>query len=298
LRRQLLGIATDAVQTARQLQNVGQADAPDVLQAEVEAEQAALEYTTAQRVYIQEFRTLAALTGKADIPLSPLAGDLEQPPQIASEEISGQILRDSPTLKRAQQEVARTEAALRAAKRESVPDLTLRAGVQQNYQHLPEDSSRPVGIQGFATAGITLPIFNRNQGNVTAASAELERARSEVMRIELVLRQSIQTLLQRYLADRTQAERYREQMIPRAQRAYELYLNKYRNMASAYPQVIVSQRTLFQLRVAYLQVLQNLWSEAIALQNFTLSDGLNAPMPSGSNSTEINLPSASGVAVQ
>ena len=45
-------------------------------------------------------------------------------------------------------------------------------------------------------------------------------------------------------------------MIPRAQRAYQLYLEKYRSMASAYPQVIVSQRTLFQLRVAYVRCWQ------------------------------------------
>src|SRR6202020_1112312 len=44
VRGRLLGLATDAVETAHQLANVGQADAPDVLQAEVEAEQAAIDY--------------------------------------------------------------------------------------------------------------------------------------------------------------------------------------------------------------------------------------------------------------
>jgi len=60
LRRDLLKIAQDAVETAHQLANVGQADAPDLLQAEVEAEQAKVEYVTAQRDYIQAFNTLAA----------------------------------------------------------------------------------------------------------------------------------------------------------------------------------------------------------------------------------------------
>ena len=49
--KELLTLALDAVTTAHQLANVGQADAPDVLQAEVEAEQAQVDYTAAQRTY-------------------------------------------------------------------------------------------------------------------------------------------------------------------------------------------------------------------------------------------------------
>ena len=61
-------------------------------------------------------------------------------------------------------------------------------------------------------------------------------------------------------------------------------------MASAYPQVVISQRTLFQLQVSYITALEKLWANAAALQNFTLSGGLGAPTPSGSSSTTVNLP--------
>ncbi len=292
LRKQLLAIASDAVETSRQLQNVGQADTPDVLQAEVEAEQAALEYNTVQRIYIQEFGALAALAGRADLPLAPVTGNLEQPPEIDISRISETVMHDSPSIKRARQNLVVAQAALRAAKRESIPDLNMRAGVEQNYEHLPEESARIVGFQGFASVGVTLPIFNRNQGNVGAAEAELERSRSEVTRVELSLQQSVQRLAQTYLADAVQAQRYRDAMIPRAERAYQLYLAKYRSMASAYPQVIVSQRTLFQLRVAYVDVLADLWKRAIALQNYALSDGLTRPALSDAGAG-FNLPGAS-----
>jgi len=86
----------------------------------------------------------------------------------------------------------------------------------------------------------------------------------------------------------------RRNFIPRASRAYELYLNKYQNMAQAYPQVLVSQRTLFQLQISYLMALHDVWRSAIALQNYTLSGGLQTPMSSGSSTTTINLPNASG----
>jgi outer membrane protein, heavy metal efflux system len=297
LRRQLLSIALDAVQTAHQLSNVGQADAPDVLQAEVEAEQAQVDYITAQRTYIREFRNLASVAGRPDLQLAPLAGDIDVPPPMA-ENVIEQLVRDSPSVKRAQQEILSAEAELRSARREAVPDLQLRGGVQQNFEPLDQAGGRAVGLQGFATLGVTIPLFNRNQGNVQAANAEVERAQAEVSRLQISLRQSAEFLVQAILTDEQQALRYRNEMLPRAQRAYELYLAKYRQMGAAYPQVIVSQRTLFQLQVAYIRVLQDLWRNTIALQNFMLSGALEPPRSSGTSSTTFNLPSPAEGAFQ
>ena len=91
------------------------------------------------------------------------------------------------------------------------------------------------------------------------------------------LRHSAEPLLQDYLSNQTQAARYKNEMIPRATRAYQLYLTKYQQMGAAYPQVLVSQRTLFQLQVGYIHALENVWMNAIALENYTLTSGLSAP---------------------
>lgn len=112
--------------------------------------------------------------------------------------------------------------------------------------------------------------------------------------MQLSLRQSAQPLLQAYLPAQAEADRYKNEMIPRATRAYQLYLAKYQQMGATYPEVIVSQRTSFQLQVGYINALQQVWMTAIALQNYTLSDGLGAPMGSGSYSTTINLPGSNG----
>lgn len=289
VRRQLLKIAMDAAETAHQLANVGQADAPDILQTEVEAEQAKLDFVRAQREYIQAFRTLATISGQPDLAISLLEGELEQPPEIDIDHWVDAAFQQSPSVQRAIQEANRAQAILARDKREPIPDLTLRAGMQQNREINPE-SMQPIGLQAFATASVQIPIFNRNQGNVQAAKLELERARQEVERVKLSLAQSAQPLLQRYATERLEVDRYRTQLLPRAKRAYELYLQKYRNMASAYPQVIISQRTYFQLQENYAQVLGQLWTTAAQLQNYLLADGVSAPRPSGSTSTQVNLP--------
>ena len=270
VRGRLLALANQAVQTAHQLANVGQADTPDVLQAEVEAEQAEIDYGTAQRQFIQKFKSLAAVAGSPTMELAPLDATLETPPQIDTEHILDTLLEQSPSVKQAQQQVAVAEARLKQVKHEVVPDLQLRAGEQANLEALSEAPGRKTGAQSFASVGIELPLWNRNQGNAQAAQAELEQARQEVTREQLAVREQAGMLVQNYLSARDEAEHYQKDLLPRARRAYQLYLEKYQDMAQAYPQVIVSQRTLFGLEVHSIDALERAWQNAIALQNFTL----------------------------
>jgi len=277
VRGRLTALAQDAVQTAHRLANVGQADAPDLLQAEVEAEQAEIDYTLAQRMFIQKFKSLAALAGNPTAEVAPLDAAFDAPPEIDPSHLVDTTVQQSPSVKQAQQQVVIAEARLKDAKREVVPDLQLRAGEQANLEQLAEAPGKKTGAQSFASAGIELPLWNRNQGNTRAAEAELEQARQEVTRTQLSLRQQAEVLAQNYLSAKLEAERYRTDLLPRARQAYQLYLEKYQSMAQAYPQVIVSQRTLFELEVHYIDSLDRSWQNAIALENFTLQGGLENP---------------------
>ena len=293
LRQRLLCVALDAVETVHQLANVGQADAPDILQTEVEGEQAKVDYEAAQRAYLGAFHLLATMAGKTDQPVAPLQGELESLPDVNTSEVIEHIVSDSPTVKRAMQETIVAQARLKDAKREIVPDLQLRAGEQYNGEHMSANPAKSAGAQSFATLGINIPLWNRNQGNIEATKAEVERAEQTVTQERLRLCNLAQPLAQSYLSAKSEAEGYKNQLIPRATRAYELYLEKYRSMAQAYPQVLVSQRTLFQLQIGYVNALHRTWRSALALENFTLSGGLDMPMSSGSPGS-VNLPNSGG----
>ncbi len=293
LRHKLSKLAEDAVQTSHQLGNVGQADQPDVLQAEVEGEQAELAVVAAEQNQVRAWRALAATVGKPQMPLTHLAGSLEDLPEDSPDQWLQAILQESPAVKIAALGVVKAEALLARAKREPIPDLQLRGGLQQNRE-LDATTNRPIGLQGFAEVGVQIPIFNRNQGNVQASRAGVERAQREVQRVQLVLRERAATLLQNYVTSRSTVERYRNHMIPRARKAYELYLKSYGGMAAAYPQVLISQRTLFQLQTDYIAALENLWGNSIALKGFLLTDGLEAPSRAGEMDQpvrELNVPS-------
>ena len=293
LRHKLSKLAEDAVQTSHELGNVGQADQPDVLQAEVEGEQAELAVVAAEQNQVRAWRALAATVGKPQMPLTHLAGSLDDLPEDSPDQWLQAILQESPAVKIAALGVVKAEASLARAKREPIPDLQLRGGVQQNRE-LDATTNHPIGLQGFAEVGVQIPIFNRNQGNVQASRAGVERAQREVQRVQLVLRERAATLLQNYVTSRSTVEKYRNHMIPRARKAYELYLKSYGGMAAAYPQVLISQRTLFQLQTDYIAALENFWGNSIALKGFLLTDGLEAPSRAGEMDQpvrELNVPS-------
>ena len=294
LRQQMDKLAQDAVETAHQLANVGQADQPDVLQAEVEADQSEIALDATKQTQLRVWKELAAMVGKPELPLARLDGNLEDPPSVNTDELLQAILRESPSVKIAALNEKRAEAELARARREPVPDLQLRAGLQQDRE-LSDASGKPVGAIGFVEVGVQIPVFNRNQGSVQAARADLERAQQETRRTELVLRQRSAAVFERYQMARATAEKYKSQTIPRAARAYKLYMSKYYEMAAAYPQVLISQRTLFQVQADYVSALSSLWTSYVALKGFLLTDGLEAPVtPSEAQRPvrEINIPTS------
>jgi cobalt-zinc-cadmium efflux system outer membrane protein len=288
VRRRLLQLATEATGTSHQLFNVGEADRPDVLAAEVEQQQAQLAFTVAEEQQNSVWQNLAAIAGVPDLPPQPLQGNLESFGSLDEGTWLNRMLQDSPAVKIAEIGVARAEATLALARRQPVPDLQIRAGLEQNRE-LSEFSGQPMGLQGFAQAGVQIPIFNRNQGNVAAATAQIDLARQEVDRVRLELRQEAAPVFRNYQTAREAVQLYKTQMIPRAQEAYNLYLQSYRNMAAAYPQVLIAQRTLFQLEDAYIAALEQLGTSSITLKSFLLTGGLQAPgqMEQGGFSGEV-----------
>ena len=195
-------------------------------------------------------------------------------------------------MKRAQADEALGDARLKDAKRERVPDLNLTAGEWYSGEEVM--SGRRAGWESFAQAGVQLPLWNHNQGNIEASKILLDRAHHDVERTKLWTRNQTEPLAQQYLTARFTAERYRDEMIPRARRAYQLEITKYQQMSQEYPPVLAAQHMLFTLQLGYTEALNEQWRTAIALQNYALMNGLDEPISAGTDATTINLPTAQG----
>jgi outer membrane protein, heavy metal efflux system len=301
MRKELSRISSETAKYSRQLFNIGQQNESEVLQAEIEAQEADLAVVSAEHMRRRAMTALAAVVGNASVQEATLGGSLEENlPELNEQQLLASLLRESPAVRIAQVGVTRAEAALARARRERVPDLVLRGGLEQNREQ-QETTGRPVGLQGFAEVGVRLKLFDRNQGNIQAAQADLERTQAEVKRIDLVLRERSASFVENYRTAKIMADRYRTEILPRAQRAYELIYKRYGLLQASYPQVLISQHNLFKAETNYIQNLETLWANAIGLQGFLLTDGLEAPArPSDVDRPvrEVNVPSAMGSAMQ
>ena len=281
VRRDLAKIQQDFAETQRQLSNTGQADESEVLDAEVDAQRLRLSVRMQENTLREEWRSLSALLGRPDLPLATVSGDLEHNwPDLNEDQAVESIATQSPANRIADASAARATAELVRAKREPIPDLQLRGGMEYNNETL---GSVPfaTGWEAIAEVGVEIPIFNRNQGNIAAASASLDRANLEKQRVALTLRDRAANAADQYANARIMALEYREEMLPRAKKAYTLMVEKYGLMLASNPRVLQSQRKLFDLQAEYIVALENVWTAGIALQGFLLTDGLESPARPG-----------------
>lgn len=273
----LAQLAAEAVGISRQLYNVGAADQPDVLESNVEARRAQLDVTAARNALNSVRLQLAALVGDMRVSVRPLAGSIEEAiPELERDATVQRLIERSPEMRAARAAVERARAVVASARRQPFPNLFVRGGVQYNRERL-EAGTTPVGWQGLAEVGVSVPLFNRSQGLVIAARADQIRAEAERRRLEYQLQSRTASVFNDYLTALRASEVYREEIVPQAELAYRLYLARYREMAAAYPQVLVAQRTLFQMTAAYFDNLEEAWRTGLRLQGFLVGDGLDAP---------------------
>jgi len=286
MKKSLQRIAEGTLRNARQLHNAGQADDTEVLQAEIEEEAAGTAVLTQQNTLARLWTALATVVGNPRLGMGTVQGNLEaEPAQPDDQQLLDSLLKESPQVKIAQAGLAHAQATLVRAKREPIPDVDVRAGLQENRELL-DRPNRSVGLQGFATIGIQLHIFDRNQGNVAAARAEVEKAQKELQRVDLALRERFAATLQSYNNARVVVERYHAEILPRAQRAYELMVRRYGLMTASFPQVLRLQRTLYATETGYISALEALWVSSTVLRGFLLTGGLEMPDQAGERDLE------------
>jgi len=280
-RRDMAAIAQDGAETQRRLLNTGQADETEVLEAEVEAQRMRMSVRMQENTLREEWRSLAAVIGKPDLPLTTVAGDLEKGwPEVNEEESVEAIAKESPAVRIADVAEARAQTIVGRARREAIPDIQIRGGMEYNHELL---GSVPFakGWEGIAEVAVQIPLFNRNQGNVAAARADIDRARQEKKRIALTLRERAASAVDQYANARLMAVEYRDEMLPRAKKAYGLMVEKYGQMLASYPRVLDAQRKLYELQIEYISALESVWTNGVALQGYLLTDGLEAPARPG-----------------
>jgi len=277
LRRGLAQIGQLHLQSQHELSRAGQVDETETLQAEIEVRRLQLAALEQENMLREQWRKLAAIIGQPNLPQSIVAGDLEHGwPELDEQQILDTIAAQSPATRIADASSARAAANIIRAKSQVIPDINLLGGLEYNNEPIGS-TPKATGWEGLAELSVQIPVYNRNQGNIAESRAELDRAQLEKQRIQLLLHERAASLLDQYATAKVVATQYRDEILPRAQKANTLITAKYGLMQATYPSMLDIRRKHFELETEYVQTLETVWTTSLTLQGFLLTDGLEAP---------------------
>lgn len=271
--RRIVSLMDESVEQTENLLRARQVARLDLVQLEVQAEQFRAELEATEQELPAAFRRLAAIVGVANLPAGVVAGDLygELPP-YELDRIQAYVLGIHPNIAAARAGVERAQILLRRAEVEPIPNLTLSSGYTRQNQNKSSDA-----LFGLS---FTLPVWNRNQGGIQAAQAELGSAIQQVTRVENNLTDQIATAYRNFIAARKRADRYRIAILPRAEETNQLSLKAYQGGQFEYLRVLEAQRSLAQSKLEYIRVLGEAWQAASVISGLTLEDNWPPRMPS------------------
>jgi outer membrane protein, heavy metal efflux system len=284
LTEQLARIGDEGVKSVESLMKAKEVARGDLLQARIEADSAGIFLNRARNRYAAAWRNLAAVAGDVNMEPRPLAGNVQDGlAPLTWDDTFNRLLAQSPQLASAQTGVARAQAALNRECAGRVPNIDLQGAVQ--YDNATRDTFATVQV------GIPIPIYNRNQGNIRRAQAELLAAQREVERVQLALRQRLSAVFEQYTNARFQVEKYQRDILPNAEASLKLTNSAYRQGEFGYLSLLTAQRTFFRTNLAYLDALRELRAAATTIEGNLLGDSLQA---SESSDRDVSLGAGKG----
>ena len=267
---QLLSVAERAVNRAQILLRGGEGPRSDYLEAQIVAERNRLELQRAHLRKEQLWRALAAVVGVPAIDPPQLVGTLDDAlPRLDWDETRNRLISSSPLLTVAAAEVERTWREVELARAEVVPNVDLSLSVQRD--NATRDTIASV------TAGLPLPLWNRNQGEIRRAAAENVAAHENLRRLELNLQRQLSEEFLNYQNSRLSADRFAVTILPQARQNVELDLRGFEAGEVSYLELFTAQRILYQANLDYIDSLEQLWTSVQRIDNLLLGGSLAPP---------------------
>ena len=236
----------------------------DLIQLEVEQKRFAAEARAATKELPGAYKRLAAAAGDNGLPVASVAGTLEGLPAYDLEQTRAAVLATHPDVRTAKVGVERAQAALRRAQAEPIPNLNVYGAFIRQYENRSYDGAFGVGLP--------IPIWNRNQGNIRAAQAEVAMAIQQVGQVENELAARVAAAFQIYAAAKERVELYSKEVIPRAQETYRLSLEAFKGGQFEYLRVIQAQRAIAEARLELNRSLSEAWRAAAELSGLLLEE--------------------------
>ena len=207
-------------------------------------------------------RQLAAIIGRPDLTIEKVVAPLDSGfPNFDENGLRNFVVSQNAQVQIARLEIERNEVLLRRARVEPYPNVTVGPAYGNNLQ-------RGANTQQFWwNVRFEIPAWNRNQGNIESARADIRDAHAGLGVLQNALLGRVEDALGRYRAARQSEERIRTSILPTAQRAQQLAKNGYEQGVLDFATFLRAQRSLAQAALSYVDALQTVWTTAAEIAN-------------------------------
>ena len=228
---------------------VNAAKAPKIQHTKVDIEQAAaeLEKRKAEKELILAKTVLANLMGVPSVNQDIKAYTSSLPKTPTYDDFVN-ALEQTPMAMMSQLAILKQESVLDLERSNAISDPTVGLGIRR----FNEDD----GTAFVANVSIPLNFFDRNQGNILSAKANIKSAQAQDTSLRLNMNKQAVEIWQAMNNARDEAADYQKNIIPSARKALEQAEYGYGRGAFSFLDLLDAQRTLFDVQESYLEALR------------------------------------------
>lgn len=269
INRALVALADEVYLLQRKQVQSGEAAGYEPLQLYAQAVQARSNLVQAEANVRSAWRQLVAVIGQPLLPMQPLTGRADAAPPDFKLEALQQLLVDQHTdLLTARNKQLQAQANLRL--QEAIPKPDIQTNLTLQYDNAGRTT------QFGAQVGVALPLFDRNQGNIRQAQAQIASSSDSILATQNDLTSKLAEALGRYEASKVASASYRELVLPNLTRAYRAMIRRYQVEPDkvGFNDIVVAQQNLAQAFQTYLGSLDAQWKSVVDVANTVQLDDL------------------------
>ncbi len=269
---ELVNIGQQGLKSTDDLLRAKEGSRIDVLQAQVELENARILAENARNRHWAAWQSLAAVVGQPGLCPQALLGDAYAPACSYDPcEMLTRLLATSPEVAAAGANIERARFALARARVEPKPNVHVEGLF--NWQDNGIGGKPDAGVQ----VTVPLPLWDKNQGAILRAEHELSAAQQALAQLELDLKYRLAPVFERYANAHNQVDRYRARILPAARQSLDLTRQVFAVGETNYLSLLTVQRTLTQANLNYLEALRDLRTAEAEIEGLLLSGSLQTP---------------------
>jgi len=264
--QELVELSLRSRDIGEKLVRAGEGTRTDAIVLDIDLDRAAVQLENARALLEAAQAELAATVGMGELVISRLTADLDAPlPNFDAEALRQGVLAHNAQTQIAAIQVQRTRIELARAEAEPFPNLNFTGGYQHSLPDRPRD-------QAVVQLNFSVPLWDRNQGNIRAAQGNIGVATSQLRRVENELSRQVATALGSFRAASQQVARYEQQILPKARETLRIAQETFALGQIDFLRLLQAQRTLIEANLSYINAQENRWTAAATIAGLLQSE--------------------------